>query len=347
MEMSIELLVAKLHNYAGYSYNFGRILLIGAAATVIGGTAIGSFEVLFFSRVLGRLPFGLSLLVKGIFYLVCIFFFTTLATQVSYSFIINKPLFHEDVLNRLAVYIQSPKIWATTIYWGIMIIAAVFILQVSQKFGRGVLLNFILGKYHQPKEESRIFMFLDLTSSTAYAERLGHIKYSRLIQDCFYDLTAAAADCHANIYQYVGDEVVLTWQKETGLKNNRCINVFFEYQQAIKKREDHYKHEYGLVPEFKAGVHLGTVTVVEDDTLNGEFGLGGNASLATVDALNTTARIRSLCKTYKKNLIVSAELLSLLPELDNDFSVESIGVCQLKGKQNVIALFSVEKTTSS
>ncbi|MHA1992727.1 MAG: hypothetical protein ACW98A_17360 [Candidatus Hodarchaeales archaeon] len=66
------------------------------------------------------------------------------------------------------------------------------------------MLNFILGKYHHPKEEKRTFMFMDLKSSTTYAEKLGHIEYNKLIQDCFFDLTDVVAENNANIYQYVG-----------------------------------------------------------------------------------------------------------------------------------------------
>ncbi|MBL1214873.1 MAG: adenylate/guanylate cyclase domain-containing protein [Ignavibacteriae bacterium] len=333
--MGIETLVANLHGLKDYEYNLGRILLIGLSATVVGSLLIGGFEVLFFSRALSKIPFGVSLIIKAAFYLVSIFFFTSFATQISYSYIVDKPLFHHEVLSRLSVYLRSPKLWAVTLYWGVMIMAAVFILQVSEKFGRGVMLNFILGKYHRPKVEDRIFMFLDLTSSTAYAEKLGHIKYSKLLQDCFYDLTEAASSCGAQIYQYVGDEVVLTWSKQQGLKNGNCIKMFFKFAETLNRKGEHYKKEFGMIPEFKTGIHLGEVTVVEVGELKKELAYHG-------DALNTTARIRSSCNEFNKKLLVSADLLSLLADIDRSYKVESIGVCKLKGKKNVIALFSVE-----
>src|SRR5210317_1629343 len=96
MEMAIEILVANLHGLKNYEYNFGRILLIGLGATIVGSLAIGSFEVLFFSRVLSKVPFGTSLIIKAFTYLVSIFFFSSIATQISYSYIINKPLFDHE-----------------------------------------------------------------------------------------------------------------------------------------------------------------------------------------------------------------------------------------------------------
>ena len=66
-------------------------------------------------------------------------------------------------------------------------------------------------------------MFLDLKSSTTHAEQLGHIKYSQLIQDCFYELTEVVTRREAQIYQYVGDEIVLTWPYEKGIKNKSSV----------------------------------------------------------------------------------------------------------------------------
>ena len=106
----------------------------------------------------------------------------------------------------------SPRIYTVIIFWGFMVMLALFILQVNDKFGQGILINFLLGRYHKPREEERIFMFMDLRSSTTYAEKLGHILYSKLIQDCFYDLTDIAKKYGTQIYQYIGDEVVLTWK---------------------------------------------------------------------------------------------------------------------------------------
>ncbi len=179
-------------------------------------------------------------------------------------------------------------------------------------------------------------MFLDLTSSSTYAEKLGHIKYSRLIQDCFFDLTEVVNKYNVQIYQYVGDEVVLTWQKDNGIENNKCLKTFFAFQQAIKEKSIYYEKEYGLVPEFKAGLNFGFVTIAEVGEMKRELAYHG-------DAINTASHIRSVCGKHNKKLLISADLLSLLPGIDDDFNIESMGVCQLKGKKNVIGIFSVDE----
>lgn len=155
-----------------------------------------------------------------------------------------------DVLRLYVDYFFSARNLMTLSYWGIACISALFILQVSDKFGQGVLMSSLLGKYHQPKEEERIFMFMDLKSSTTYAENLGHIKYSQLIQDCFFDITDVITTYKAKIYQYVGDEVVLSWSTKNGAENGHCINIFFAYDALIRSKQDYYEGRYGIVPEF-------------------------------------------------------------------------------------------------
>ena len=60
---------------------------------------------------------------------------------------------------------------------------------------------------------------MDLKSSTTYAEKLGHIKYSQLLQDFFSDLTDVVSQFNVQVYQYVGDEAVISWDKEEGAEN--------------------------------------------------------------------------------------------------------------------------------
>src|SRR5262249_61455390 len=47
-------------------------------------------------------------------------------------------------------------------YGCVVIFAYAFLAAIAQKLGPGVMLNWILGRYHQPKREDRIVLFLDL-----------------------------------------------------------------------------------------------------------------------------------------------------------------------------------------
>ena len=53
-------------------------------------------------------------------------------------------------------------------------------------------------------------MFVDLISSTAIAEALGNKKYHSLLRDFYADMTNPIIYNKGEIYQYVGDEIVIS-----------------------------------------------------------------------------------------------------------------------------------------
>jgi len=319
----------------GEHYSFTLILITAILVTIVGASMLASLEVLFLGRLLRKKSLGISLVIKTIVYLIFILFFVSVVRIYLAGAELGKPIFSKDVLDQHIQFLFSARVIMTTIYWGIACMLALFILHVSDKFGQGVLLNFILGKYHHPKEEKRIFMFMDLKSSTTYAEKLGHIKYSELIQDCFFDLTDVVASNDANIYQYVGDEVVLSWEFEKGLKNNNCINIYFDYMNIIGKRKKYYENKYAMVPEFKAGLSSGFATVAEVGELKKELAYHG-------DVLNTASRIQGVCNKYNKSLLISEELENNIA-FDSNYNKELIGSIELKGKINPVKIYSIEK----
>ncbi len=324
-------------NILGLEYNLLRSLLVSILVSLLGGAAIASFEVLYFNKLLRKKAFGKTLILKTSFYLINIFIFTSLAIITVASIGLDKPFFHTEVFYSYFNYLNNRIFILIMLYWSIAVMTGLFMLQISDKLGQGVLINFLLGRYHQPKEEIRVFMFLDLKSSTSYAEEYGHLKYSQLIRDCFYDLTDVVVNRDASIYQYVGDEVILTWDLGKGVKDNNCINAFFEFDKTIKDRSDYYLNNYGLIPEFKAGLHYGEVVITEIGGAKKEIAYHG-------DTVNTTARIQDACNRLKTCLLVSADLLSILSDekIDEKFMIESNGIVKLKGKKYDIGIFSVE-----
>jgi len=209
-----------------------------------------------------------------------------------------------------------------------------FINQMNKKFGPGVLLPMLLGKYRKPREEERIFMFMDLKSSTQHAEKLGHLKYSALIRDSFMDINQVLSRNNAEIYQYVGDEIVVSWPVNEGLNGLACVEFFFSCQNQFDSRHSYYQENYGLVPQFKAGLHLGMVTAVEIGEIKRDIAYHG-------DTLNTAARIQSVCNKYDKLFLVSEDVNDIA-ELDKNYSIASLGKINLRGKDKPIGVFSVD-----
>lgn len=207
------------------------------------------------------------------------------------------------------------------------------LMQVSMYFGGDNLMKLLSAKFYTPKEENRIFMFLDLKSSTQHAERLGHILYSKMIQDCFNDL-GVVVENESEIYQYVGDEVILTWELSDGLRNENCLKAFFTFKSQLEKRRSHYQKNYNCQPEFKAGVHEGIVTVTEVGKYKKEIAYHG-------DSINTAARIQEKCNEFKEQLLVSENLRDKLT--DSSFSFAELGSIALKGKEEAVTICSVTR----
>lgn len=218
-------------------------------------------------------------------------------------------------------------------FFGSFLLSLLF--QIGKRFGSNSIKALLLGYYHKPREEERMFMFLDMKGSTNAAEAMGHNAYSKYLRECYYDLTDIIIEYDAAVYQYVGDEVVLTWLESDGIKNLKCINAFFAYIKKLESRKSYYLQRYGTAPVFKAGLHSGTVTAAEIGEIKTDIAYHG-------DAVNTTARIQSLCNEMQAKLLISGTLKGKLPETDSCV-FEKIGNVELRGKHETISLYRVKK----
>src|SRR5690606_8331673 len=147
----------------------------------------------------------------------------------------------------------------------------------------------------------------DLKNSTRIAEDLGHVKYSRLIQDCYFDLNRIVFEYNADIYQYVGDEVVLTWPNCKNNLSKYALKATFAFRRLLEKRKGHYLRNYVIIPEFKGGLNLGTVSVAEIGAIKRDIAYHG-------DVVNTASRLQAAAKQYEKTLMVSEQVVRELSE---------------------------------
>lgn len=305
---------------------FILLLVIG----ILGGLIFGIVELNLDRPKFRRWSYGRLLIFKAFMY----FFLVKFIMWIGLIILTRRSPLDLDI-EWAREMINSRVFWVSLAYFSVVMSLISFFRAIDQKFGPGVLWNMLLGKYHKPQEEERIFMFLDLKSSTTIAEKLGHLKFSRFIQDCFFDLNEIIKPFQAEIYQYVGDEAVLTWLTPRGLANNNCLELYFAYRDRLERKRDYYLEEYGEVPVFKAGLHYGKVMVAEVGVVKKEIAFHG-------DVLNTTARIQGQCNHYKEQLLISQNLLSHL-QLPAKWNSASLGAIQLKGKMEEVAVWAVQE----
>lgn len=311
-----------------YSFAFSLAMNVGSA--LIGSILGGSFLIFFVNVKYQDKSYGYTLIAVGLSFLLIIFLIMLILGLVTVPLRTGKPLTDPDSLQALKVFFTDTSRIKNVISWSIVVALTQLVLQINSKFGHGTLGNIIRGKYNTPKEEKRIFMFLDLNSSTTIAESLGDERYHELLKDFFSDITNPILDNNGEIYQYVGDEVIVAWRYEDGIKNNQCVKCFFEIKVHIEKLREKYLRRYGLVPAFKAGIHCGKVVA-------GEIGIIKRDITYSGDVLNTTSRILTLCKEFDTEILTSADLIAEL-KLSESFEARTLGSIKLRGKEKEVLL---------
>ena len=105
-------------------------------------------------------------------------------------------------------------------------------------------------------------------------------------------------------------------------------------EELIKRKKDSYLSKYGIVPEFKAGIHAGTVVVTTVGKQKKEIVYHG-------DVLNTTSRIEGKCNELNQKLLISEDMLKYV-NLKNDFILEKKDEIELRGKSQKLILYGVK-----
>ncbi len=315
-------------------YSFSGNLGFNLMAAFFGSMLGGIFLVFFVEEKLRDRSYGFNILAVAITFILIVVLVTLVLGAIFVPGYTGQPLTHPDTQVAFVDYLTKNRLHLKNIIvWSIAVSITQLMLQISNKFGPGILWAFITGKYRSPRRESRIFMFADLRSSTAIAERLGNERYHELLKDFFSDITNAILYNKGQIYQYVGDEVVISWPTQHGVENAHALRCYFDMQDIIRDRAGQYQQAYGLVPQFKAGLHYGEV-------LAGEIGIIKRDVTYSGDVLNTSARIQSKCNELGTQLLISEELLKLMTP-PKPYQSRSLGNIELKGKQEKLNLHTL------
>ncbi|MDJ0960162.1 MAG: adenylate/guanylate cyclase domain-containing protein [Acidimicrobiia bacterium] len=226
----------------------------------------------------------------------------------------------------------STVVWSVVVSFFVALLIN-FLAQINRLLGRGVLVRLILGRYHRPREEVRAFLLVDLRESTQIAERLGNLRYHSFLKRFIGDVTGAALRHGAEIYRYVGDEVILTWDERRAVRNADCLRTVFAMEKALDAGRDEYATEFGVVPTFWAGLHMGPVVTGEIGGVKHEIAYLG-------DTLNAAARIEQACRDFGRAFLASADVVNAL-DVPTGITVESLGPIELRGVGSNVELMAV------
>ena len=216
----------------------------------------------------------------------------------------------------------------------------IFVTRVRDLLGRTVFWNFLIGRYHRPVKEERIFLFLDLVGSTAYARAHGDLQAQDFLGAIFADLAEPVRSHGGTIDDYVGDLALITWPMARGLQNADCIRCVFAILDQFEAAAPTWRRRFGEIPRFHIALHGGPVVTAE-------VGIDRHKISYFGDVVNTTSRLERLSRDLAAPVLVSANLLSRLAKLPAGLSARSLGVHSLTGRDQRLEVFGIEKSGST
>ena len=318
------------------NYSFHDLLFANLIAVSLGGLIAGCILIFILIGRFRDYSFMMSVFLNTLILLLIVLVLISIGMGIFNSYQLQIPFFSQQNFDRAISSFKSYFFLSKLVLWLIIIFITNLLLDVNEKYGAGVLRQLIMGKYHHPREEERIFMFLDMKGSTGIAERIGHIKFFELLHDFFQDITDPILFTSGSIYQYIGDEVIIVWKMPTGIRKGNCIRCFYNIKNTIARNRQTYLEKYGVIPDFKAGIHCGKVTIGEMGVLKRDIVFSG-------DVLNTTARMQSMCNEFDVKILISKKLLDKVGVPPNKMETRKIGNISLKGKKKKVVLYTIEE----
>jgi adenylate cyclase len=259
------------------------------------------------------------------------------ALAVAFIFIAHFMIIREHTFARaveeLRYYFFHTGFFVDSMFsWFFIVLVTQVVIEVDQKYSPGVFWEILTGKYLKPRTERRIIMFLDLKDSTPIAEQLGHERYFSFIKDFIYYVSNAILENDGRIYQYVGDEVVVTWpyRRVNFLKS---INTVILARRILQFSSDYFRRKYDVAPEFRVGLHTGEVTIGEIGVIKKDIAISG-------EAMNITARIRTACGELNQKYIVSQDYFD--SNVLKSWQGEDLGEITLKGVEKAVKLYALK-----
>ena len=227
----------------------------------------------------------------------------------------------------------------STVFSFVATFGFLFMFEISRIVGPRTLRNIVLGRYHRPRVEERFFLFVDIAGSTSLAERIGPAAVHRFLDAVFRAASDPIRDHRGEIYQYVGDEMVVTWTVAEGRVDARPIACFFAIVAALEDARPVFEREFAVSPRLRAALHAGPV-------ITGEIGDFKRDIVFHGDVMNTAARLEQATRQLDRNFLVSADAVARLSAIER-YTRESLGPQALRGRATPVDVYAITGADAS
>ncbi len=258
---------------------------------------------------------GIYLSVMGIGISVCLA--VTLSVLGAWSLLSDIPASHYAVFLSLSVLVPS---------------LAISLIKIIDMIGQKHFLDFLLGRYLHPVEKDSVVMFLDMAQSSAMAEKLESHKSMQLISMFIYDCSLIFRLQGGDILSYTGDGLVVMWPRsrsESAVIAAQRVKRHFESADV----KSQYWKRFGIVPEFRIGMHAGPVTLGQIGEEKLFLGLYG-------DVVNTAARLEQMNKELGTSILMSLAVVSGLNKTWRA-AIKPMGEQEVRGRSEKVKVFAL------
>lgn len=191
------------------------------------------------------------------------------------------------------------------------------------------------GKVARGDKLDVVILYADVWNFTPIAEREGARATIGLLNR-YYGLWDIVARRHKGVVdQFVGDTAILVFGLlgEPGAADDAVACAFDFLNEFSHFQEDLTEHRLPIIKHIGIGVHAGKVVVGEVSAVAGARRVG-----VFGDAVNIAARLDSLCREFKQDLLVSQPVYKQLSlEAQSDF--QPMGEVLFRGKTQPQTVF--------
>lgn len=179
-----------------------------------------------------------------------------------------------------------------------------------------------------------VVFFSDIRGFTSMSERLAPEAVVRILNRYFSRMVKVISSHGGVVDKFVGDAIMAVW----GLNKMDADTTRMAYRACLEMRRElealnrEFEAEGLPVIQIGMGLHRGAAIV-------GTLGSEDRMEFTSIgDTINTAARVESMTKEYKTDLLITQAIFECL---ENE-PLENLGEIALKGKTNAVRLYGTK-----
>jgi len=298
----------------------GRPILFGVLNAIMVGTGVGLFEEFYVQTLRGRWMRSLHPLRAILIYTFVVVLIFIVAINVTHFLL--WPIYQLPV-----PYARLPFILPVVIAFSVI---GIVVMRTVHFIGIETLFHLTVGTYHRPVIQEKLLVFLDINNSTGLAEQLGAVQTKSLVGKFLFDISKPITDHGGEIYLYKGDGLIALWDWREAVRENRILRAIDAVFATVRREQQEYLEQFGIVPSFRIGVHGGEVVVSEQGDTKRAIGVYGST-------INIAARMEEAAKAHRVACAISGDVAGALNAEDN--RLRPIGHEKIRGTAAEIPIF--------